>query len=315
MVPKIYYNSNIHQEIIIACLSLAGYVPAFKQIWIIGDSFLKTTQSCLTALKTAYINDPTKPRLYIHDHYDVITLFEDEPGNENFVKQVRNNLAQLMKTHYKLPEKIIVMLNNTLLDDTAFAVTQLTELLKWLLSEIETAINYRRKYLPIRCLQPGEPAVYLLKMLPRGNKMVNTSTFKSVRRKINNQIPTITEKFEFGFINAYEINSSTSLFFDRHGKHLSPTGTMKFWESVSDTIKEMNEDKLQKAKIHDAPKERATERAEIDKKDSQKIRPELQQNPNFRRSQSSAFYHQRRRTYDYGTYDYNRYHFHAGRKY
>lgn len=139
---------------------------------------LQNTISCVTGLKTAYINDPSKPRLYIHDHYDVIPIFDNSNAKDNFLWQIQNNLATLMKTYYKLPEKIVIVLNNSTLDDTAFATTQLASMLQWIFREIEAAINLRRKYLPIRCLRKGEPSVYLIKMLPRASRAENAEIFK-----------------------------------------------------------------------------------------------------------------------------------------
>lgn len=323
VVSEIDDNSNVHKEIVIQSINathfssiFTGHVPACNQIWILGDSLLKTSASCLTALKTAYINDPTKPRLYIHDNYDVITAFEDENSKDNFLRQVRNNLAHLMKIHYKLPEKIIIILNNTILDDTAFAVTQLAEMLKWLLAEIESAISTRRKQLPIRCLKKGEPSVHLLKMLPRASRCDNTNLFKSIRRKVNNQIPSITERFQFGFINVCEITTTSSIFFDRTGRMLTPSGIMQFWESISDTVKEMNDDKLPKPKTRETASESSTsEKQEKDGKDNRKnSHPDVHAHQQPRRSQPSNHYY-RRRSFDYNTYDYNRFHYYANRKY
>lgn len=276
---------------------------------------LKSTISCLNALKTAYINDPTKPRLYIHDHYDVIPHFDDSMAKNNFLWQIRSNLAQLMKIHYKLPEKIVIILNNTILDDTAFAVSQLANLLKWLLSEIEAAITFRRKHLPIRCLKDGEPAVFLMKMIPRGNRSDNSEMFKSVRRKLNTEIPTIMDKFEYGFINAYEITSTSSIFYDRHGKTLSPAGIIQFWVSISDTIKEMNENKRQKTYGDKQVEERRTPEVQKPTTTITSNQGASAYPPPRWENRSGIPYRGRRHTYDNNNFAYSRYHYHAQRKY
>lgn len=316
MVSKIHNSTEIHQETV--TFIIAGHVPAFNQLWILGDSLLKNTISCLQALKTAYINDPLKPRLYIHDHYDVIPHFDDSNAKENFLWQIQNNLAYLLKVHYKLPQKIIIILNNSVLDDPAFATTQLASLLKWLFKEIEAAINLRRKNLPIRCLKKGEPAVFLLKLLPRASRAEEAEMFKSTRRKVNSQIPTIMEKFEYGFINVCEITTSNSLMYDRSGKNLAPAGIVQFWESISQTVKEINEQK--QAKIQESKDKITIEKvtnAQIPKSPRRQLPlppPPTDNQGYHRRSYPSQNFQSRRYNYDYN-YDYNRFHYSAQRKY
>lgn len=231
------------------------------------------------------------------------------------MRQIQNNLAHLMKIHYKLPEKIIIILNNSILDDAALATTQLPALLQWLLTEIEAAISFRRKHLPIRCLRTGEPAVYLLKMLPRASRAEQIDLFKSIRRKVNSTIPSIISKFEFGFINVCEITTTSSLFFDRSGKALSPAGMQQFWVSISDTIKQINEEKLPKPKALTEDKgsqtpDNHTSRRVPNRPAHDNSRPSTPRRENNASSYAGQ-YQGRRHSYDYNTY--NRFHYH--RKY
>lgn len=293
---------------------LTGYVPAFNQIWILGDSLLKETTSALIDLKNGYINDPIKPRLYMHDNYDIIPCY-DESAKGNFLKQIRNSLVHLTKAHYKLPSKILILLDNEILDETAFAVTQLANALKWLFNEMESIITTRRSQLPLRCLKPGEPSVFLLKMIPRGIKSENISLFKSVRRKINNLIPAIAEKFEYGFINACEITSDSTTYFDRSGKKLAPAGIIKLWESISQIIQEMDQSKEAKSKPEASTPKRDNNPHEVSPwRQTQYRRQESPRHDNSRRfNRRPSGFHERRNTFS--TYDYDRYHYHANRKY
>lgn len=158
-----------------------------------------------------FINDASIPRLFIHDNFDVIIHYEDKNTKQNFLRQVRNNFAQLLKANYKPPQILLILLSNEILDDTAFAMSQLQDMLMWLLAEIQTMIKTRISQLPEKCITPGEPWVYLLKPLPRTNRAPEVNLFKSIRRKINSQIPDIVKIFKFGFINAYDINTSSTL--------------------------------------------------------------------------------------------------------
>lgn len=188
------------------------------------------------------------PRLYIHDRFDVVIHHDEKDTALNFIRQVRNNLAQLLQTHAKLPHLILILLSNENLDDHAFATTQLERMILWLLSEVEAMIKLRISQLPEKCKTPGEPAVYILKMLPRLERSPQSEMFKSLRRKINNAIPAVANKFQFGFINAYEVNTSSGLYFDATGSRLTSMGIVQLWKSISTTIQEIMEEKRAKIK-------------------------------------------------------------------
>lgn len=288
-------------------------------MWILGDSLLKSTKDILIGLKTDYINNPSKPWLYMHDHYDVITHYDEAQPNENFLLQIRNSMAHLMKFHYKLPSKILLLLNNTILDDPAFAITQLAPMLKWLFAEIETMITKRRGELPVKCLKDGEPAVYMIKMLPRGISNIDEqgNLFKSIRRRINGEIPDILSRFKYGFINACEITSASAIFFDCSGKNLAPAGAVHFWESVSQVIKEIDIDKTRKQPQYSQNTSKANQTPESWKTNHQDTTSRRHNSPrgstpNHYRRGGHTGYQDRRHTY---SYDYDRYHFNANRKY
>lgn len=225
-----------------------GYVPANHQLWILGDQLLKDTKAVLQSLKTGFIQDSAKPRLFIHDNFNVFTHHEEKEGQQNFIQQIITNFAQMLKANYKLPAIILILLDNSKLDDPPFATTALPRLIKWLLAEIDFMIKTRLGQLPKRCTTPVEPAVYLLKFLPRTNHAENADLFKSVRRKVNNIIPELVNEFQFGFINAYEINTTTALFFNSTGTKLTQAGIVQFWASISKTIQSIIEEKRGKIK-------------------------------------------------------------------
>lgn len=286
----------------------------------------------LKNLRTAFINDNTMPRLFIYDHFDVIIHHEDRDASSavNFIKQIRNNFNQLLHNHPKLPTMILIVLNNELLDNTAFAATQIPRLITWLLGEIQNMIKQRISHLPEKCVILSEPSVYVLKMLPRMQKSQDLGLFKSLRRKLNTQLPKIANKFGFGFINAYEINATTSLFFQADGKKLTPAGTVQLWDSISHTIHEIIEDRRKRCRplvesksaqtddVRNLPtfqqlkqEEDAQAKKNPDKKDSTNTPSRRRLPPPPPRANYSR-YHQ---DYDYNNYHYDRYHFNSNRKY
>lgn len=298
-------------------------------MWIIGDKLLKESNQALKSLRTAYINDTTMPRLFIHDQFDVITHYEDKEG-QNFIKQIRNNLAQLMAGHAKLPAMILIIISNEVLDDTAFAISQLQKLLTWLLTEIQVMIRIRANQLPDKCKVPTEPAVYLLKFLPRSQHNSDSSLFKSTRRKINNIIPELTNKLGFGFINAYDINTSTALLFDSEGRKLTSAGYVQMWESISHTIHEMIDNKRRKCKPITTTAESQTEDVRNLPTFQQLKKEEEAQDKQAQVRHNTDISGRRRlpppppkpnnykihQEYDYNSsHHYNRYHFNPGRKY
>lgn len=317
---------------------LIGFIPGNNQIWILGNELLKDAQPTLNNLKTAFIADSAMPRLYIHDKFDVLAHYENKGHPINFIKQVRNNFAQMLKANAKLPTIIIIMLGNELLEDAAFAVSQLQRMVQWLLAEIDFMIKSRIKQLPEKCITQAEPAVFLLKFLPRTTRAEEADLFKSTRRKINNMIPELTNQFNFGFINAYEINSSSALLFDAKGTKLTAPGMVRLWESISDRVREIIEDK--KAKLRPTTKDAISQTqsikgmkslAQLLKEEkgggdrnlashaSKGDQPSVNHNEVKREPENQArrSYNRGRYlhdTYDYSNYQYDRYHYYP-RKY
>lgn len=75
--------------------TISGLVPANKEIWIFGDDLVTETKEWLEKLEFAYIQDETKPRLFIHENYNVRVYKNTitEAQSSNFIKEIRNDIA------------------------------------------------------------------------------------------------------------------------------------------------------------------------------------------------------------------------------
>lgn len=173
-----------------------------------------------------------------------------------------------------------------------------------------------------------------MKLLPRTHRAENSELFKSLRRKINNVIPEIVNEFKFGFINAYEVNTTSALLFDATGKKLTPTGVIQFWESISNTIKDIMENKRAKLKpatrnynSQTDPIKGLKSLVKVKQEDAEPVHhtPDVKRQNEDKRGKSEdrtsdryqyhrsqgRFYHN---AYDYPNYEYDRYHYYP-RKY
>lgn len=221
-------------------------MPAAQEIWIFGDELLKQSAGWLKRLESAFINDRTKPQLYMHEHYNVKTYVTPNKGkaeeeNANFIQNVRNEIATTVMRKIMLPQKILVMLSSERLSDPVFSIECMEGLLRWLLDEIEDIVKFQKKCLPEKSKNFDTPRVYFLKILPKPNESPRSNLFKGVRRKFNNTLQSMLESYhQFGFINVHEIttrNKDEKFFITKDSGLLSDEGTIQLWDSISQTFK------------------------------------------------------------------------------
>lgn len=227
------------------CL-ITGQIPANQEIWIFGDELLHETRDWLTKLEFAYLNDNSKPQLYIHDHYNVKTYLTPPQGHQsNFIKEIRNEIANTILRKVSLPHRILILLSSKRLEDPVFAIECMEGLLRWLMDEIEDILKFQKRCLPDKAKIQDAPRVYFLKILPKPNEAPNCNLFKGVRRKFNSTLQNMLQSYHsFGFINIHEITTRVKdekFFISNQSGSLSDEGSIQFWESISQTFKAIDQ--------------------------------------------------------------------------
>lgn len=219
----------------------SGLLPASHEIWIFGDELLTESLGWLKKLEFAHLTDEAKPKLYIHENYNIRTYNPAKEGEENFIKDIRNEIATTVTRRVLFPSKILIMLSSARLDNPVFAIERMEGLLCWLLDEIDDIIKFQKGYLPDKSKKLDSPKIYFLKILPKPTETANANFFKGVRRKFNNMLQSMLQAYHgFGFINVHEISTRTKderFFISNESGKLSDEGTIQLWESISQTVK------------------------------------------------------------------------------
>lgn len=200
------------------------------------------TSPWLKKLEFAHQEDESKPKLYIHETYNVRTYpVGKEMGKSNFISNIRNSIANTILRKVTLPRALIIMLSSSKIEDPVFSVECMEGLLRWLLDEIEDILKFRIKSLPEKSKTFDCPRVYFLKILPKPNECPNNTLFKGVRRKFNTTLQTMLEAYHnFGFINVHEITTRVKdehFFISTRSGLLSDEGIIQLWDSISQTFK------------------------------------------------------------------------------
>lgn len=270
-------------------------MPANQEIWVFGDDLLTETKDWLRKLEFAYLGDNSKPQLYIHEFYNVkvYQTLGIESEKENFVSNIRNEIAKTVMRKVSLPQKILILISSCKLDDPVFAIECMEGLIRWLLDEIDDIIKFQKKCLPEKAKKIDSPRVYFLKVIPKPNEAPNSNLFKGVRRKFNNVLQTMLQNYHsFGFINVHEITTRVKderFFISNQSGSLSDEGAIQLWVSISQTFKAIDQRLLPKA----ITKNQSTQ---WNPKDAQKTRP---QDHEKRESSYRSHYKQS----DYRNYD------------
>lgn len=194
------------------------------------------------------------PTLYIHENYNVRT-YPNDIQETNFLKEIRNQIATTVMRKINLPSAMLIMISNDLLDDAVFTIECMEGALCWLFDEILEIIKFQWKCLPQKSKKRDEPRIYMLKALPKPQKIPKSNLYKGVRRKFNAMLQTILEDYHgFGFINAHEITTrekDEKFFISNYDGALSDEGIIQLWMSISQTFKAMDDGLKAKALVSD----------------------------------------------------------------
>lgn len=248
-------------------------------MWIIGDVFLTEAVAVLTQMQGL-----EKDQLYLYQAYDVKVFYPKKQCSDTFGRQVRYTLYQGLAENNKLPAVLLIVIGNNRIDDLVSTPYHTKRIWNTLFTEIDRAIKARKNDLPRKCFLNEEPRVFVVNVYPRfkdhcEQKNEGFDTFKTKRRRINNILPQISQKYGFNVITVNGIIPDNEEFFELSTGKLSGKGMREYWNSVSrelkvadetikekirnDIIKSYLDDRKQEEKIQTEKREFATERSRL----------------------------------------------------
>lgn len=216
---------------------IVGKIPANKNVWIIGDGYLTDAVAVLTQMQGL-----EKDQLYIYQAYDVQIFYPKKQCSDTFGKQVRTTLYQALKENNKLPAVLLVITGNDKIDNMVSTPYHTKRIWNTLFTEIDRAIKARKNDLPRKAYLNEEPRVFISNVYPRYKDHCERldagfDTFKTKRRRLNNILPQVAEKYSFEVMSVTGIMPDNSEFFEMSTGKLSGKGMREFWVSISKELK------------------------------------------------------------------------------
>lgn len=219
--------------------SITGHVPANKEIWILGDSFLTLAGQHLEFWKELARRNPNEA-LYIIQWYDV-KLFAPQGTTLNAVELILSTFVQALNTRPKLPSIIVTCLGDTKFwcDNDALKFTMDTILIG-LLKELKRIIQTRQRDLPQKAVGP-DPELFFTKLHWKPEGAIDTVLlYPKKRRTFNRLLDTIMKPRGAKTVNLNELTTKVDPdFFLGHGA-LSEQGFRQVWKSLSEAIHDYN---------------------------------------------------------------------------
>ena len=217
---------------------LAGNLQAQKDIWILGDSFLRDTFRTLQALGESRKerNDRKDKRTenipYIISQYNVVPLMLNFSAFSLLARLINNMIEGLNATN-RMPRILLVILDQAIVREINFfeyGISKvLAKVLTHLIKQIQKAIERRKD---IMCeikpgsLNRGEPKIIYLAMFD----CPNPGKYISLHAKFN----AILEEILAGQRNRYFLNITDSMgrnCFDRYN-NITSTGQINMWMEI-----------------------------------------------------------------------------------
>lgn len=222
--------------ILINCI-LTGPTAANKNVWLLGDVYLTDAAAVLSQMQMLNKDD-----LYLYQAYDVQSYFPKKQCTDTFGKQLRMALYKALEEHNRLPAVIIFVTGNHKIDNLVTTPYHTKRIWNALCNEIDHTIKASKNVLPHKCFLNEEPRVFFTNVVPRYKDHCDMldegfDSFKTKRRRLNNILPQILNKFCFEVLPIGGILTDQEDYFVSSTKLLSGKGMEVFWMSVSKELR------------------------------------------------------------------------------
>ena len=220
-------------------------IRAAKDVWLLGDEFLKEMNHTLRAMKMRPGHDPNSSNTmvpYLHQQYNIKALFDTNNfPQENTLAIIHNSLIRGINENarYTMPRMIIIVISDELfkmIDHVDYRVSlMIGKCIDWLLINLERIVKNRK--IDVHQYRPGavnyfEPKLIWLKMIELGNFAVN-HTKATLSWKFNAILEQSIQKSESSFI--MKSLPMHPFLMDRNGA-LTHDGRIAYWKYISNKI-------------------------------------------------------------------------------
>ena len=231
-----------------ALILILDDILAASDVWLIGDSFLRSIFPALQALRAkAVLDKRAKP--YIYEFYNVIPRYSALNSNiRSVLARIFNELVTALNERPRIPRYIFMILDREILevaDHNNFGIYQIiTELIDWLARNIDKTIDLRREDVrqkrPGAIASSGEPRIIWTKMVIRPMIQDPVKGFLFAQcKKLNEAITDTVMKYKHSHIMDVSVPADDHRLFDKWG-NLSGIEMDKYWSNLIMQLKQFD---------------------------------------------------------------------------
>lgn len=224
---------------------------AVKDLWIIGDHFVREAYPFLQQLGDDFKNGQHN---YLFHTYDIYCHYPDFTQT-NEMAMVRNAAIEAMNKHDRMPSAIIIICGGDFVnEDPLYLPSEIEKKIRWILRDITSAISIKKSLIPPKCFTFGEPRIFWIRgfQTAKGNDVA-----PDVLLKFNNMLKRIcSSKAIYAPDLALYLDAGERCYDGKNRKN--PQGFKTMWLALSDQMKKIDEDDEQYAinlKVEDRLKE------------------------------------------------------------
>ena len=223
-----------------------------KELWIVGDSFLRQTYETLQKLRSASQDKRVRRSLYAYDYYNVTLYFPSGTSTmRSVMAKLLNAAAEGLNQKEKLPKYVLLVLDGDLIKNLNFFAFGMTEMFEkaidWLVKNLMKMFDRRRDDLKSR--RPGavslatEPRYLWVAMITR--PIIEAKEVKDIyaaRGKFNHALENTLAEYKYNHI-MYLDHVTEHKYFDSWG-NLTNAGQEIMWKEINTQLEMFDKEEL-----------------------------------------------------------------------
>ena len=225
---------------------ISDNLPATKDVWVIGDNFLKSVYHTLMALKNQSIHR-NKPHLYLFDQYNVSAFWisGESSGIRCITRRILNSMINALNKSVHLPRLILFTAELDLLKYLAFygygASKIIAKSVSYMVEEATRTIEARKQDMKEKRLGSitySEPKLIWMKIWDRPT----TEKVLTLREKYN----AILEETLTSYKHYYILDCDRAILgshFDRNN-NFNNEGKTALWKFVDQQLKKFDRQEI-----------------------------------------------------------------------
>ena len=228
-------------------------MQAVKDVWIVGDQFLKNHYHAFPMMRDKAIQAKNQPP-YLFRYYNMKPYYSTSlTSKNNAFLRFEETVDEALEECDKLPRFIVIIIDKDLLESACSVLNNyvppeemdpgIEKIIKWMTSYVDRSVSLLKTDMYHK--KPGsataaEPKYIWLKMLPRKHQHVNKAEFFRYRFNeiLENRIASKTSNYilDVGYIVKHDSFNKDA--------YLRADDTIEFWNKVDKQLEKFDKKKI-----------------------------------------------------------------------